>query len=90
MQTGASRAPFLTASPVDALAELASDFLVALAAGGRHVPMIDLGARIGRGIDVMNCHGNWSSCAVLAAATARAVNALLIGIRRVRHRNLMP
>src|SRR5208282_2232497 len=39
--------------PVDALFELAGDFLVALPAGLRHFPVIDPGSLIGGGIDAV-------------------------------------
>ena len=75
---------------VDTLVELAGDFLVALAAGIRHFPVIDLGAGIGGGIDVMTAMATGTRCRILAERDCAAVNALLVGIRRMRHRNFMP
>jgi hypothetical protein len=75
---------------VDTLVELAGDFLVALRAGLRHIPVIDFGARIGCGIDVMTAVATGAGCRFLAERDGARVHALLIGIDGMRHRNLVP
>src|ERR1019366_6212915 len=76
--------------PVDALVELPGDFLVALPAGLRHSPVIDLGSRIGGGIDVMTAMATGTCSRILAERDRAPVNTLLIGIHRMRHRNFVP
>src|SRR5450631_745897 len=76
--------------PVHTLVELPGDFLVALPTGFRHFPVIDLGSRIGGGIDVMSAMATGTGSRILAERDRAPVNALLIGIHRMRHRNFVP
>src|ERR1017187_6835621 len=76
--------------PVDTLVELPGDFLVALRAGLRHFPVIDLGSRIGGGIDVMTAMATGTHSRILAERDRAPVNAQLVGIHRMGHRNFVP
>src|ERR1700690_4534749 len=76
--------------PVHTLIELARDFLVALGARARDFPVIDFGSLIGGGINVMTAVATGTGCRILAERDLAGVNALLIGIDRMRHRNLVP
>src|SRR5208282_1599774 len=75
---------------VDTLVELAGDFFVALAAGLRHFPVIDLGSGIGGGIDAMTAMTTGTGCGLLAERDCAPVNAGLVGSHRMRHGNVVP
>ena len=74
---------------VDTLVEFPGDFLVALPAGLRHFPVIDLGSLIGGGIDVMSAMATGTHRRILAERDRAPVNAQLVGIDRMRHRNFV-
>src|ERR1017187_3479806 len=75
---------------MDAFVELAGDFLVALRAGLGHFPVIDPGALIGGRIDVMTAMATGTGGRILAERDRARVNALLVRIDRMSHRNLVP
>ena len=74
---------------VHALVELARDFLVALRAGLRHLPVIDPGAGVGGGIDVMRAVATGTGGRVLAESDRASVDALLVRIDRMGDRNFV-
>src|SRR6202142_3868749 len=75
---------------VHTLIQLPRDFLVALGPCARDFPVIDFGSLIGGGINVMTAVATGTGCRILAERDRSGVNALLTGIGRMRHRNLVP
>ena len=74
---------------VNTLVELAGDFLVALRTCPWHFPVIDSGARIGSGINIVTAVATGTGGRFLAERNGAGVNALLVRIDRMRHGNFV-